>query len=97
MINDNYYFVNHTFPYQGMYLYDRELMKEHLFGPSSNPDCGHGAFNENYIDTRMINLDLMAKANIGLTYIDVPEGFFSRMTLLYDKKKSSIDNIRSQI
>ncbi len=93
MINDNYYFINHTFPYQGMYLYDRELMKEHLFGPSSNPDCGHGAFNENYIDTRMINLDLMAKANIGLTYIDVPEGFFSRMTLLYDKKKSSIDNI----
>ena len=93
IIDENYYFVNHKYPYQGMYLYDRELMKEHLLGPSSNPDCGHGAFNENYIDPRMINLDLMAKANIGLTYINVPEGFFSRMTLLYNKKRSSIDNI----
>ena len=35
----------------------------------------------------------MAKANIGLTYINVPEGFFSRMTLLYNKKTNSIDNI----
>ena len=35
----------------------------------SNPDCGHGAFNLKYLDKRMINLDLMAKANIGLTYM----------------------------
>ena len=41
----------------------------------------------------MINLDLMAKANIGLTYINIPEGFFSRMTLLYNKKRSSIDDM----
>ena len=76
-INHDYSFINHKYPYQGMYLYDRELMKEHLFGPSSNPDCGHGAFNTDYIDPRMINLDLMAKANIGLTYLNVPDGFFN--------------------
>ena len=69
-----------------MYLYDRELMKEHLFGPSSNPDCGHGAFDTNYIDPRMINLDLMAKANIGLTFINIPNGFHNRMVTLSDKK-----------
>ncbi len=85
-INQNYFFLNHKYPYQGMYLYDRELMKEHLFGPSSNPDCGHGAFDTNYIDPRMINLDLMAKANIGLTFIDIPNGFHNRMVTLYDKK-----------
>ena len=91
-VDENYYFVNHKFPYQGMYLYDRELMKEHVFGPSSNPDCGHGAYDTNLIDTRMINLDLMAKANIGLTYLNVPNGFFNRMVTLYNIKEKKIDN-----
>ena len=91
-VNENYEFVNHKFPYQGMYLYDRELMKEHLQGPSSNPDCGHGAFDTNYIDSRMINLDLMAKANIGLTYINAPSGFFNRMVTLFNIKEKEIDN-----
>ena len=91
-VNKNYEFVNHKFPYQGMYLYDRELMKEHLQGPSSNPDCGHGAFDTNYIDPKMINLDLMAKANIGLTYINAPSGFFNRMVTLFNNKKKEIDD-----
>ena len=91
-VNENYEFVNHKFPYQGMYLYDRELMDEHLQGPSSNPDCGHGAFDTNYIDPKMINLDLMAKANIGLTYINAPSGFFNRMVTLFNNKKKEIDD-----
>ena len=90
-VNENYLFVNHKFPYQGMYIYDRELMKEHLEGPSSNPDCGHGAFDTNYINSKMINLDLMAKANIGLTFINTPSGFFNRMVTLYDIKKKQIN------
>ena len=36
-----------------------------------------------YIDKRMINLDLMAKASIGLTYMNVPKGFESRIVVLY--------------
>jgi hypothetical protein len=91
-VNDDYYFVNHKFPYQGMYLYDRELMKEHLFGHSSNPDCGHGAYNTDYINKEMINLDLMAKANIGLTYMNVPHGFFNRIVTLYNRKNCIIDS-----
>ena len=90
-VNKNYLFVNHKFPYQGMYIYDRQLMKEHLEGPSSNPDCGHGAFDTNYINPNMINLDLMAKANIGLTYINTPIGFFNRMVTLYDIEKKQIN------
>ena len=92
-INNNLSFISHKFPYQGMYLYDRELMKEHLEGPSSNPDCGHGAFNLKYLDKRMINLDLMAKANIGLTYMDVPKGFNSRIVIPYDLSKNEISSI----
>ena len=90
-LNKNYNFINHHYPYQGMYLYDRELMKEYLFGPSSNPDCGHGAYKIDFLDTRMINLDLMAKANIGLTYMNVPEGFYNRLVALYNKDQKKID------
>ena len=90
-VNESYRFVNHKFPYQGMYLYDRELMNEHLMGPSSNPDCGHGAFDTNFINSKMINLDLMAKANIGLSYINIPKGFFNRMVTLYNNKKKEVD------
>ena len=32
-INDNYDFLNHKYPYQEMYLYDRKLIKEYLFEP----------------------------------------------------------------
>ena len=91
-INENHCFINNEFPYQGMYLYDRDLMKEHLFGPSSNPDCGHGAYNTDYIDERMINLDLMAKANIGLTYLNVPQGFLNRIVIPLNVKNQKIDS-----
>jgi hypothetical protein len=90
-LNKTYNFINHHYPYQGMYLYDRELMKEYLFGPSSNPDCGHGAYKIDFLDTRMINLDLMAKANIGLTYMNIPEGFYNRLVTLYNKDLKKID------
>ena len=52
---------------------------------------GHGAFNTNFIDKRMINLDLMAKASIGLTYINVPSGFESRIVVLYNLNKKQLD------
>ena len=39
----------------------------------------------------MINLDLMAKANIGLTYMNVPEGFNNRLVTLYNKDQKKID------
>ena len=46
-----------------------------------------------YLDKRMINLDLMAKANIGLTYMDVPKGFNSRIVIPYDLSKNEISSI----
>jgi len=74
----NIAFTNISYPYCGMYFYDKELMEEHLNGISSNPDYGHGSCDIRYLNPRVINLDLMAKANIGLTYKDVPEGFLNR-------------------
>ncbi len=85
-------FVNTKFPYQAMYLYDRSLMKEHIVGPSSNPDFGHGAFKIKYLNKNMINLDLMAKVNAGLIYKDIPFGFLNRYVLPVNLKTNRINN-----
>jgi hypothetical protein len=76
-ISDNYYYINLPKPYQGMYLMDRELLKEHLFGPSSNPDFGIWNIRE--------------KAAQGLTFSKVPKGYFSRNLIGYDNNKRQID------
>jgi hypothetical protein len=60
-----------------MYLYDRELMLEHLSGPSSNPDFGPWSIRE--------------KAAQGLTFVNVPKGFRSRNLVPYDIKRNQID------
>ena len=39
------------------------------------------------------NLDLMAKANIGLTYINVPRGFFNRIVIPFNLEKKQIDDM----
>ena len=70
-------FINLRYPYQGMYLHDRELMFEHLSGPSCNPDFGNWSIRE--------------KAAQGLTFIDVPIGFTSRNLVPYDRKRLQID------
>ena len=91
-IDEDLCFINYKFPYQGMYFYDRELMKEHLNGVSSNPDFGHGAFNINYLNSKMINFDLMAKASVGLIYKDVPKEFLNRLMIPFDLKNKKILN-----
>lgn len=77
-VSDNYYYINLPKPYQGMYLMDRDLMKEHLFGPSSNPDFGIWNIRE--------------KAAQGLTFANVPEGYFSRNLVGYDNSINQIDS-----
>jgi hypothetical protein len=76
-IDESYAFVNLRFPYQGMYLYDRELMAEHLAGTSSNPDCGRWGIRE--------------RAAQGLTFHNVPKGFKSRNLVGYDLARGEID------
>ena len=73
----DYVFINFHQPYQGLYLLDRELMAEHLNGPSSNPDSGIWSIRE--------------KAAQGLTYANVPEGFYSRNLVGFDTLKFSVD------
>jgi hypothetical protein len=63
-VGDDLLFVNLENPYQGMYLLDRELMLEHLAGPSSSPEFGSWGIRE--------------KAAQGITFLNVPAGFKSR-------------------
>jgi len=76
-VSDKLSFININFPYQGMYLYDRELMSEHLSGVSSNPDFGIWGTRE--------------KAAQGLTFVNIPKGFRSRNVIPYDRKRGQID------
>jgi hypothetical protein len=77
-INDRYRFFGLPNPYQGMYLMDRELMSEHLSGPSSHPDFGPWGIRE--------------KAAQGLTFLNVPQGFGSRNVVGYNCETNQIDS-----
>jgi hypothetical protein len=71
------FYINLPEPYQGMYLLDRELAKEHLFGPSSSPDFGPWGIRE--------------KAAQGLTFSKIPSGCFSRNFIGYIQSQGCID------
>jgi hypothetical protein len=69
-------FINLPLPYQGMYFLDRELMAEHLGGPSSMPDFGKWPIRE--------------KAAQGLTFVQVPAGLSSRVMVPYYENEKRI-------
>lgn len=73
----NYCYINLPKPYQGMYILDRDLAKEHLFGPSSSPDFGIWGIRE--------------KAAQGLTFANVPSGFTSRNLVGFNSDLNQID------
>lgn len=77
LFKNNYAFVNLPWPYQGMYLLDREQMAEHLYGPSSHPNFG--------------SWNIQEKAAQGLTFAAVPQGFTSRNLVGYRVDFGQID------
>lgn len=85
-IDENNSFIGIVYAYQGMYLLDRELLKEHLEGPSSNPDFEHN----NIGLIRMHPTQIREKAALCLTYVNIPDGFRSRNLLPFDKNIKQI-------
>ncbi len=80
-------FISIVHPYQGMYLYDRELMNEHLSGPSSNPDFEHN-------NTGLFSMQgpyIREKASLGLTYVSIPKGFRSRNLLPFNGISNQVE------
>ena len=87
-----YDFIGLPAPYQGMTIYDRALLAEHIQSPSFNVnEYGNLARLESiqrgeggYFDTR-------ERATHGQTYIGVPNGFHSRNLLGFSRKYGEID------
>ncbi len=75
------YFINIPFSYQAMYLYDRSLMNEFLNSSDFNPDFEHTVSNS---IIKPATFKIREKAALGLTYINVPSGFWTRTFLPYD-------------
>ena len=83
--NKNTY-IGIVYPYQAMYLLDRELMIEHLNGVSSCPDFDHS-------DGGLIRIPshkTRERAALCLTFINVPEGFRSRNLLPFDSARKAL-------
>jgi len=77
-ISENYFYLNLRFPYQGMYLLDRELMREHLAGPFLK-----------YIPNHIWGIPEQAAA--GITFLNVPKEFYSRNLIGFDLKTRKLD------
>lgn len=79
----NYCYINLPNPYQGMYLLDRELAEEHLFGPSTANINLH------------TKLGIREKAAMGLAFTKVPQTCRSRyfVGFFLDKKLLDTDTL----
>lgn len=73
-----HYYVNAPQPYQGLYLYDRELMLEHYASRTFDFNA-FGVFEADYVG-------VPERANLALTFENVPDGFTSRNILNYSNK-----------
>ena len=73
-----HYYVNAPQPYQGLYLYDRELMLEHYASRTFDFNA-FGVFEPDYVG-------VPERANLALTFENVPHGFTSRNILNYNDK-----------
>lgn len=82
-------FIGIVYPFQGLYLLDRELMYEHLNGPTSCPDFDHSDGGL----LRIQSHDLRARAALCLTFANVPKGFRSRNLLPFNKNNMQIEPI----
>jgi len=74
-------FISIVYPYQGMYLFDRELMNEFLESKDFNPDFSQNPSIKSWNRT---NFGIREKSALGLTYISVPAGFNSRIVLPFN-------------
>lgn len=82
-------YINMTNPYQGVALYDRDLLEEHLSSPSSDMI--------KYAEIELINgsdgyWSAREKATYGQMYINVKHGFYSRNVVPFFSRYLMLDN-----
>jgi hypothetical protein len=77
IISADYAYFNSPQPYQGMYLMDQQMLNEYYKSPAHSPDFG--------------NWNIREKATQGLTFLNVPNNFFSRNLIGCSLSKKSVD------
>lgn len=89
-ISPDYWFLSLPRFYQGMFLYDRELMQEHLASKTSVLDLCLPNWHEmiKYVDWP---LGVPEYANFGISSENVPSGFYSRNLTPFFPKLMSFD------
>ena len=65
--------------YQGVYLLDRELAREHFYSNSFDPGLHHNIW------------DIREGATQGVTFLNVPKGFITRNVVKFNIEKKIID------
>jgi hypothetical protein len=75
-ISPSLWFINLPNPYQGMYLFDRELAAEHAAGPAVRKGFGRWEVRES--------------AAQGQTFVDVPHGFIARNVVPFNPQQNAI-------
>jgi hypothetical protein len=76
-ISDEYSYVNLDSVYQGMYLLDRELTEEHLFGPG--------------VDVKKRYHGIREQAAQGLSHTNIPANFNTRYAVGFNTNTKKID------
>lgn len=84
------FFINSPQPYQGMFFYDHELMHEHLISITANAK-DYGRLELVDADPNWPGGGVAERANLGLTYFNVPSGYTSRNVLPFSRYYSLID------
>tara|TARA_B100000767_G_scaffold86089_1_gene82755 strand:- start:2632 stop:3615 length:984 start_codon:yes stop_codon:yes gene_type:complete len=77
----NYGFINSKYPYSGMYLMDRDLLKNFLKSSASKIDF---SFTNRVMKSLYPIKEL---ANISYAYLSVPQGFHNRLVLPFSKNQ----------
>lgn len=75
-------FINSRYPYCGMYLMDRKLMKNYLNSEAIKVDFG---FTNNFLKATAPIKELL---NTAYAYLNIPKGFFNKLMIpIYTKGK----------
>jgi hypothetical protein len=85
--NSTKQYINLSNPYQGMFLYDKELMEEHLSSTTSEVNITVGLNS----DLPQWGGGVAEYANIALDYTNVPSGFISRNIVRFYEKFKILD------
>lgn len=79
--NDSFGFVNSKYPYNAMYLMDREMMNEYLKSNATKIDF---SFTNRFIKSTFPIKELL---NISYVYLNVPKGFHNKLMIPYLNNK----------